>query len=124
MGTARIEDADLYLATVGSRCIGCGDKDGSARLFMPPHPMHLGNIVVLCNRCESGYRRMAIDVFAAVAMAKYEKEEQVFGFRLPVEAERDFELRLARKEAERIYDEQHPHVREIELTEMEGAGVR
>jgi hypothetical protein len=70
--------------------------------------MHLGNIVVLCDRCERGYRRMAIDVFAAVAMEKYAREEEVFGFRLPVEDDREFELHRARRYAEGIYAARHP----------------
>lgn len=120
MGTSsRVEDADLYLATVGSRCVSCDFKDGAARLFMPPHPMHLGNIVVLCDRCEASYRLMSIDVFARVAMAKYEREEEIFGFRLPVETSREFELRLARREAESLYAATHP-----ESAELEAAGAR
>ncbi len=106
----RIEDADLYVESVGSTCIECGTTDSSARLFMPPHPMHIGNIIVLCDSCEQTYRSMSIDVFARVAMAKYEIEERVFGARLPVEADRDLELRRARREAERIYASKHPEI--------------
>lgn len=109
-----IADADLYLATVGSKCVGCGETDSSARLFMPPHPMHIGNVVVLCDACERAFRPMSIDVFAKVAMVKYEIEERVFGTRLPVEPDRQFELRRARREAERRYA---TAVQQIDLTE-------
>lgn len=115
---SRIDDADLYLETVGSTCVECGQQDSQARLFMPPHPMHIGNIVVLCDRCEKTYRPMSIDVFARVAMNKYELEEKIFGSRLPVESDRQLELRRARRDAERIYAARHP---EIDLTESEAS---
>jgi len=86
---SRIDDADLYLDTVGSTCVECGRQDSKARLFMPPYPMHIGNIVILCDHCEKTYRPMSIDVFARVAMNKYELEEKIFGARLPVETDRN-----------------------------------
>jgi hypothetical protein len=113
---SRIDDADLYLETVGSTCVECGRQDSKARLFMPPHPMHIGNIVVLCDHCEKTYRPMSIDVFARVAMNKYELEEKIFGARLPVETDRQLELRRARRDAERIYAARHP---EIDLTDSD-----